>query len=164
MPASGQARRGEALQTPPGSKDSNGTREPSGAAASLPGHFLFIIPSMPSSNWIKIIAAAAVGVALGLLYGWVIDPVEYTDITPASLREDYRADYVLTVAEAYHSEFNSGAAARRLALLGSEPPDQYVIFALEYARTNNFTDQEISLLQDLLSAMQSYQPAGGNTP
>ena len=32
---------------------------------------------MTSSNWIKIILAAIIGIALGLIYGWVIDPVSY---------------------------------------------------------------------------------------
>jgi len=36
---SGQARRGEAFRTPPGSKDSNGKEVSSGAAVSLPGYF-----------------------------------------------------------------------------------------------------------------------------
>jgi len=41
---SGQARRGEALRTPPGLKSSNGKKASSGAAVSLPGHFLFSPP------------------------------------------------------------------------------------------------------------------------
>jgi hypothetical protein len=36
---SGQARRGEAFRTPPGSKDSNGKEVSSGAAVSLSGYF-----------------------------------------------------------------------------------------------------------------------------
>ena len=105
-----------------------------------------------------------VGVALGLVYGWVLAPVQYTDITPNILREDYRADYVLMVAEAYKTQQDPETAARRLAILGSETPAQIVTSALNYATNNSFTQNEILLLQGLLTAMQTYQPQGINAP
>jgi hypothetical protein len=119
---------------------------------------------MSSSNWIKIIIAIGVGITIGMIYGWAIDPIEYTDVTPNILRADYRADYVLMVAEAYQTEQNSDTAARRLAIIGSEPPARIVSTTLDYARINNFTQTEITLLQGLLSAMQTYQPQGTNPP
>lgn len=166
MPPSGQARRGEAFRTPPGSKDSNGKEESSGAAGSLPGYFVPIIslPLMKSSNWIMIIAAAIIGIGIGLTYGWVINPVVYTDVTPDALRADYRADYVLMVAEAYQSDQNPETAARRIAMIGSASPDQIVAESLDYATANNFSQNEILLLQGLLTAMQTYQPQPVNAP
>lgn len=131
---------------------------------------IFLIPlcvynlPMTSSNWIKLIIAASIGIALGLIYGWIIDPIEYTDITPNILRADYRADYVLMVAEAHQSEQNPETAARRLAILGSESPAEMVAFTLDYANKNNFSENEIVILQGLLSAMQTYQPQGSNAP
>jgi hypothetical protein len=119
---------------------------------------------MLSSNWIRIIMGAALGIGLGLVYGWVIDPIEYTDVTPGILREDYRADYVLMVAEAFHNEYDTEVAARRLALLGSEAPAQIVGSTLEYAQAHAFTPAEISLLQELLSAMQTFSPQPGGAP
>lgn len=119
---------------------------------------------MTSSNWIKLIIAAGIGITLGLVYGWVIDPVEYTDVTPNILREDYRVDYVLMVAEAYQNERDPEVAARRLAILGSEAPAQIASAALDFAAKNNFTQNEINALQGLLTAMQSYQPQGINVP
>ena len=119
---------------------------------------------MTSSNWIKIIIAAIIGIALGLIYGWVIQPVEYTDVTPNILRADFRADYVLMVAEAHQSEQDPESSARRLAILGSESPAQIVTTTLDYATKNGFTQNEIILLQGLLTAMQTYQPQGINAP
>ncbi|NJN80205.1 MAG: hypothetical protein HC797_06910 [Anaerolineales bacterium] len=117
---------------------------------------------MASSNIIKIIIALTVGIAIGLIYGWVVDPIEYVDVTPNILREDYRVDYVLMTAEAYQSDFDSENAARRLAILGSEPPAEITASALDYAKRNNFTPTEIESLQALLTAMQTYQPQGNN--
>ncbi len=105
-----------------------------------------------------------IGISLGLIYGWVIQPVQYTDVTPNILSEDYRADYVLMVAEAYQSEQDSETAAQRLAILGSESPAQIVASTLEYAVKNNFTQEEINFLQGLLTAMQTYQPQAINAP
>ena len=119
---------------------------------------------MTSSNLIKIAGAILIGIALGVIYGWVIDPIEYTDVTPNILRADYRADYVLMVAEAHQSEQNSETSARRLAMLGSESPAQIVTSTLDYAANNGFTQDEIILLQGLLTAMQTYQPQGINAP
>ena len=119
---------------------------------------------MNLSNWIKIIIAAIIGIALGLIYGWVIDPIQYTDITPNILREDYRADYVLMVAEAHQSAQDPETAARRLAILGSDSPAQIVSSTLDYANKNSFTETEIILLQGLLTAMQTYQPQEAAAP
>ena len=119
---------------------------------------------MTSSNWIKIFVAALIGIALGLVYGWKINPTKYTDVTPNILREDYRADYVLMVAEAYQNEQDPGTAARQLAILGSESPAQIAASTLNYATNNGFTQNEILLLQGLLTAMQTYQPQGINAP
>jgi hypothetical protein len=119
---------------------------------------------MNSSNWIKIFVAALIGIALGLVYGWKISPVQYTDVPPNILREDYRVDYVLMVAEAHQKEQDPEISARRLAIFGSESPAQIVTSALEYAANNGFTENEILLLQGLLTAMQTYQPQGNNTP
>lgn len=119
---------------------------------------------MTSSNWIKIFLAAIIGIALGLIYGWVIDPVEYVDVTPNILRADFRADYVMMIAEAHQSGQGSEASAKRLAMLGSESPAQIVTSTLEYAKRNNYTQNEILLLQELLTAMQTYQPQGASAP
>ena len=119
---------------------------------------------MKSSNWITIIAAIIIGIGIGLTYGWVINPVVYTDVTPDALRADYRADYVLMVAEAYQGELDSETAARRIAMIGSESPDLIVTSSLDYAIANNFSQNEILLLQGLLTAMQTYQPQPVNAP
>jgi hypothetical protein len=103
-----------------------------------------------------------VGIILGLIYGWVIDPVQFVDTTPETLRADYRADYVLMTAEIYQAEINAELAAQRLALLGSEPPLKICEDALEFARAAGFSEADLSLMQKLTLAMQTYQPPEAN--
>ncbi len=105
----------------------------------------------------------ALGLAGGLLYGWVLQPVEVADTAPPSLRQDYRADYVLMVAESYSAEGDVGLAAQRLAALGSEPPETYVDAAIAYASDQAFAAGDLELLsrlaRDLLNAAPNPSPA-----
>ncbi|MBU4352946.1 MAG: hypothetical protein KJ939_07765 [Nanoarchaeota archaeon] len=44
------------------------------------------------SRWHKFLIMIALGLAAGLVYGWVIRPVEYTNTKTDTLRADYRRD------------------------------------------------------------------------
>jgi hypothetical protein len=116
-------------------------------------------------RWFTSLLVLILGIALGLLYGWVLSPVQYVDTTPDSLRSDYRADYVLSVAEAYQSDQDADLAARRLAILGSQTPGDLAGQALEDARRYGFAAPDVMLLQKFTTAMQAWQPAAeGNSP
>ncbi len=114
-------------------------------------------------RWIPILFAALIGLALGLVYGWRINPVQYTDITPDVLRIDYRTDYVLMVAEAYHAEEDPALAAQRLAVFGSEPPALIAGEAYDYARQSTYPAEDLTLIQELTVALQAWQPVPGTS-
>ena len=111
---------------------------------------------MKSTRWIFILIALILGVGAGLAYGWIIDPIKFFDLTPDTLRADYKTDYVLMTAEAYRFEQDPGTAARRLAIFGSQSPSAIASEALDYARTNQFPDSDIALIQELVTAMQAW--------
>ena len=115
------------------------------------------------SRWLFVLVAALIGLSLGLVYGWVIDPVQYTDITPDALRIDYRTDYVLMVAEAYQAEDDPALAAQRLAVFGSEAPALIAEDAYNFARQSSYPAEDITLLQDLMVALQTWQPVPGTS-
>ncbi len=108
------------------------------------------------SRWIFIVLALLAGIGLGLAYGWVIEPVDYFDLTPDTLRPDYKADYVLMVAEAYKTEQDPGLAALRLAVFGSHSPSDIAASGLAYARTEGLPDEDIVLIQELVTALQAW--------
>jgi hypothetical protein len=110
-------------------------------------------------RWLPPLILAIIGIALGLLYGWVIEPVKFVDTTPASLRADYQTDYVLMVAEAYRSDQNPELAARRLAIFGGQTPALISRAALQTARQLGYSENDIVLIQELTRAMQAAQPA-----
>jgi hypothetical protein len=111
---------------------------------------------MKSYRWIFVVLALAIGIGAGLAYGWVIDPVDFFDLTPDTLRADFKADYVLMTAEAYRVEQDPGLAARRLAVFGSQSPSSIAADALAYARANGFSDPDVALMQELVTAMQAW--------
>jgi hypothetical protein len=93
--------------------------------------------------------ALILGATVGLTYGWLIQPVEYVDTAPSSLREDYRTDYVLMVAEAYSQERDIDLALRRIAALGPQPPLQIVHQALTFAMQHDFHPSDVQRLNRL---------------
>ena len=123
----------------------------------LPGQFQTI--AMP--RWIKFLIAVILGIALGLVYGWVVSPAEYVDIAPEALRADYRADTVLMAATIFRADGDIDAAARSLTLLGSDPPVDIASESLTYAFENNTPVSDLQLIEELVTALQTWQPAGG---
>ena len=115
-------------------------------------------------RWLWIFLAAALGIGLGLLYGWVIDPVDFVDLSPDTLRADYRADYILMVAEAYQSEDDLDLAARRLAIFGSDPPAGIAAQALQFGPLAGFSPSEMTALEGLVAALRAWQPSSGAAP
>ena len=109
-------------------------------------------------RWLPPLILTALGIGLGLLYGWIINPVTFVDTTPASLRVDYRTDYILMVAEGYHADQNADLAVHRLAILGGETPAVISAQAIRDGRQLNYSPDDISLLQELTLALQAYQP------
>ena len=107
-------------------------------------------------RWVFVILALLAGIGMGLAYGWLVDPVQYFDLTPDTLRADFKADYVLMTAEAYRVEQDPGLAARRLAIFGARSPSSIAEEALEYTRTNGFPESDIVLLQELVTALQAW--------
>ncbi len=110
------------------------------------------------SRWIRFLIAILIGAGLGMYYGWAINPVEYVDTTPDSLRVDYKSDYVLMVAETYQVEGDLALAVRRLAMLGSDPPTDTVRQALRFAESQGYTDADVGLMRALLSNLETWNP------
>jgi len=91
----------------------------------------------------------------------VIAPVEYIDTTPETLRADYKADYVLIVAEIYQLERDLGLARARLQVLGEINPTQSAEAALIYAVDAGYASEDLRLLRDLSDALGAVDPGSG---
>ena len=67
-----------------------------------------------------LLTGLVIGIVLGLLYAWVVSPIEYVDTSPNTLRSDYQDTYRLNIALAYQATGDLARAQARLNLLGDE--------------------------------------------
>jgi hypothetical protein len=66
------------------------------------------------------VAALILGIVLGVLYAWVISPVEWVNGTPADLREDLRVDYLRMTIDSYAANQDPELALERFNSLGDD--------------------------------------------
>lgn len=111
-------------------------------------------------RFILFLLAILVGIVLGLLYGWEINPVKYVDTTPNSLSEDYKTDYVLMVAEIYHADGDLAGARTRLEDLG-KPALESVQQAILSGEENDYISADLEQMRGLASALQNQAPPTG---
>ncbi len=98
------------------------------------------------------------GAVLGMLYGWAINPVEYVNARPESLRSDYKADYVLMVAEIYGSEGDIVLAANQLSILGDKPINTYIDQAIITGEELHYPHQDLAQIARLSQAVREWIP------
>jgi hypothetical protein len=108
-----------------------------------------------SPRVVRFLIGLALGMALGLGYAWRIQPVAYYDTAPDSLRQDYRTDYVLMVAQSYEGEADLRLALLRLAALGPQPPADIVEQAVVFAEANGFAAADLESLGQLAVDLRS---------
>lgn len=65
-----------------------------------------------------VIVASIAGIALGLLYAWVIQPVELVDADISQLREDLQVDYLRMVIDSYSVNSDAELAIQRYDSIG----------------------------------------------
>jgi hypothetical protein len=114
---------------------------------------------------IRFLIGLAIGLILGLGYAWRIQPVAYYDTAPDSLRQDYRADYVLMTAQSYQADDDLRLALVRLAALGPQLPADTVAEAIAFAEANDFAETDLDALRHLTDDLQALAPdAGAEAP
>lgn len=73
------------------------------------------------------------GAVLGVVYAWLVQPVEYINTSPASLRTDFKDRYRALIASAYMANSDLVRARARLELL--QDADLYQALAEQAQRT-----------------------------
>ena len=69
------------------------------------------------------------GLAGALFYAWVLNPIVYSQATPAQLGAEYQSEYIYLVSESYAVDGNWTAARQRLAAL--RQPDVAAVVGAE---------------------------------
>jgi hypothetical protein len=90
---------------------------------------------------------------MGILYGWIINPVEFSQIQPANLRSDFKADYVLMIAESFHQDNDLALAGKWLKPLGKKSTFVVTQDAVKTAQELGYSDGDVELMMDLSEAL-----------
>ena len=77
------------------------------------------MPAKRKQAPLYLLTGLIIGVAIGLLIGYRIFPVQFFDITPVSLHEDFQQDYLTAVGLAYNSDKDMGRAYSRISQMMS---------------------------------------------
>lgn len=100
-----------------------------------------------------LLTGLVLGIGLGLLYAWIISPIEYVDTTPDILRADFKDAYRLSIALAFKS---TGDLARAQARLGLLSDDDVALTLAEQAQRHlgeGGTPDEAQALADLAAIL-----------
>jgi hypothetical protein len=110
-----------------------------------------------------LLTGAVIGVALGLIYSWVISPVEYVDAPPYALRADFKDEYRALVAAAYLYSNDLLRAKDRLAQLKDEESAQTVAMQAQRALAEGHPEGEVKALGILAMALGNGTIPDGST-
>ncbi len=117
------------------------------------------------SSW-YLLTGLILGLLLGLAYTWWINPVEYNNASPTTLKETYKNDYRSIIAQVYAATGNFVRAESRLALLGDNDPIAVLSAQAQRILAQGGSDAEARALAMLAAALQNAtpQPVQQTTP
>jgi hypothetical protein len=105
-----------------------------------------------------------VGLIASLYFAWMGGTANVSDAEPNLLREDFRADYALMVAESFHANNDAEAAIAHLAFLDAESPITPVEEAIAFGQDAGFSENDLALLDNLADALVVFNPDFAPTP
>lgn len=105
-----------------------------------------------------------VGLIASLYLAWMGGTANVSDAEPNLLREDFRADYALMVAEAFQANNNAEEAVAHLAFLDAESPIAPVEEAIAFGENAGFSENDLALLDNLADALVVFNPDFALTP
>ena len=100
------------------------------------------------------------GIAVGLVYSWVISPVRYVDAPPSALRADYKDDYRALIAAAYLYNLDLVRAEDRLAQLKDDDLVKTLTMQAQRALSEGHSEEEIYALNTLAGAINASSVPG----
>jgi hypothetical protein len=82
-----------------------------------------VINDLLERKWTLGVIGLILGIVLGVVYAWVINPVEWVNGEPSNLRKDLQADYLRMVIDSYGVNQDADLATTRYENLGSDRGD-----------------------------------------
>ena len=105
-----------------------------------------------------LITGLILGLAMGLGYAWLIQPMQYTETSPVSLRADFKGSYRTLIALAYASNGDLVRARARLELLQDENVTQLLTEQAQRKLADGSPQNEARALSLLAVALGKVPP------
>ncbi len=112
------------------------------------------ISDITNRKWVLPLVAVIIGVAIGMIYAWVINPVQWVDGEPQQLRADLKEDYLRMAIDSHSVNRDADLAVIRFQALGengsvtlvavSEDPQELSPDAIQSFRAVIAIDEESS--------------------
>jgi hypothetical protein len=99
-----------------------------------------------------------VGAGIGLLLGWVVWPIEFSEADPSVIERRFQEDYTLMIATAYSEDGDLANARRRLNSLGQEDSARWLLGMTVGHILNDEDEVEILHLVRLAYDFDLYSP------
>ena len=118
----------------------------------------FIVAFLKKLPWVPI-GLFVLGLTLGLVWGYVIDPVDFVDATPSYLRADLQEDYLRMAIDSYRVNQSPDLAVKRWKDLGL---GAQTAFAAIQANPGNIDPNVLKAYNDTVAsvlASEGQQPA-----
>lgn len=109
-------------------------------------------------RYVSFILAIALGIAIGVIFGWAFNPLKTANTGFDSLRVDYKTDYILMVSQLYQSDEDLVAALDRLSNLGEDAPLDLMQNAINYATQHAYASADITLMEKLATDIAKLSP------
>jgi hypothetical protein len=100
-----------------------------------------------------ILIGLVIGLGLGLFTGWGLIPVNYTETSPAVLRQEWKDEAIWMAAQAFAYDHDLEAATNRLSPLGSNDVGRLVLDRAERAIDQQLAALQIASLARLAAAL-----------
>ena len=100
-----------------------------------------------------ILIALVAGIGVGLVVGWYVWPVTYTESAPTRMRQDWKDEAIWMAAQAFAYDRDLEAAQARLRPLGADDLGRLVLERAEKAIAQNLSRQHITSLARLAAAL-----------
>jgi tetrahydromethanopterin S-methyltransferase subunit G len=121
-------------------------------------------PEKKHSAW-YLLTGLIIGLILGLVYAWLINPVVYENTEPASLKMEYKDVYRSMIAQVFAATGNFERASRRLDLLDDQDPFFTLGQQAQRALANGSTAeaQALALLASVIQTGAALPATPGST-
>lgn len=112
---------------------------------------------MRRDGWLPFALSFILALIGGLIYAWQVDPTEYIETAPHTLRTDFKADYMALIAASYASSQDILRAQARLNLFSESDPGTTLAALAQQRLAEGRPESEARALA-LLAAALGEQP------